>query len=619
MKTVLSLLLVLLLHSSSARASAPVMQLQADARRAPDKVIHATMNLPVTPGDLTLIFPKYIPGEHGPTGPIRDLTGLQFQVGGLPLSWERDPVDMYRIHLVIPEGASRLQIELDFLIPIGSGSFTSGVSSTPNLFVLNWNQILLYPAGTKADELEVAPQLILPEGWEYGTALSEDRREGPVVQFETVSLETLIDSPVIAGKHFRRVDISGDSKIEHTIDIVSDSEHALDISQEDIQAHQDLVTQALRLFGARHYRRYRFLLTLSDNTAHFGLEHHESSDDRTTEDFFTDQDSHILHAGLLPHEFVHSWNGKYRRPAGIATGDYDTPMKTQMLWVYEGLTTYFGGVLAVRSGLWTEKDYREILAVQAAALAHRTGRRWRNLQDTATAAQILYGGPADRRSWRRGVDFYREGSLIWLEADGLIRKMSQGRRSLDDFARRFFGQEDGVVRVNPYNFDDLTAALDAVQPYDWSRFFRSRLDRTGEDVHLDGLTLNGWKLDYRPERNEYQRVFERKNKQVDEMYSVGLLLNEKGRILDVLRGSPADEAGLAAGMTVIAVDGRAYDARRFRRAVAATPTTGGLTLLVENQEFFTSHHLVWTGGARYPRLTRIEGTADGLARILRPR
>jgi len=610
---------VILLFVTSTVIAQSTLTLKVDARKAPEKWIHSTSTLTVKPGPLTLIFPKYIPGEHGPTGPIQGVTGLSFKVSGKSLPWHRDAVDMFRIHLQIPSHSTQLETQFDFLTPVGSGAFTAGISATPNLFVINWNQLLFYPEHTQGDALSVKTELLLPKKWHIGTALPVKSRKGNQVKFKTVSLETLIDSPLISAKHFREVDISVKGAPKHYIDIVSDSEDALNISQADIKAHKQLVSQTGYLFGARHYKNYHFLLTLSDHTAHFGLEHHQSSDDRTPENLFTDKNSRIIHGGLLPHEFVHSWNGKYRRPQGIATGNYDTPMQTQMLWVYEGLTTYLGDVLTARSGLWSEKNYRDYLALSAATLDHRTGRRWRPLQDTTTAAQILYSGPRDRQSWRRRVDFYQEGELIWLEADSIIRNQSHGKKSLDNFVKRFYGMEDGVVRVNPFTFDDTVSALNKTSPYDWAKFLHSRLDRTGNGAPLNGLKQNGWKLGYQSTRNQMQKLREKESKSIDEMYSVGLMINQKGMIVDVLIDSAADHAGISAGMQVVAVNNREWNGERFRKAIAATKHKGTLNLLIKEQGFYSTHLVKYHGGSRYAVLTRIKNTEDGLMNILKAR
>ena len=604
-----------------------------DATGASRSILHATLEMSVAPGELTLLYPKYIPGEHGPTGPVENLTGLSFTADGSSIRWRRDPVDMYTFHLTVPDGASHLTVNLDYLTPVQSGDFTSGVSTTADMAVINWNQVLLYPAGARASEVRCRPSLLLPEGWHAFTAMEPASgngrarsgsvesvpRVGKAIRFEEVSLETLVDSPVLAGRYVRREPLSPGQTPAHFLDLVADNEAALAIEDDALDAFRNLIAQAGILFGSHHYRHYDFLLTLSDHTAHFGLEHHESSDDRTGAAMFTEPDAFLMAAGLLPHELVHSWNGKFRRPSGLATPDFEEPMKTTMLWVYEGLTTYLGDLLTARSGLWSIDEYREYLAFSAAHLDHRTGRTWRPLIDTATAAQILYGGPGDRTSWRRGVDFYREGELIWLDVDTRIRELSGGKKSLDDFVRAFYGIEDGVVAVRPYRFEDVVAALNDVAAADWASFLRKRLDRTGVGAPLDGLERSGWRLVYGDKRSHYQEVWEKRRHRVEEMFSIGITVNDQARITDVLKDSPADRAGVAAGMKVIAVNDLAYTAERLREAVKGTPEAGGLTLLTERSEVFASVRLEYKGGARYPELERIPDADDGLAAILAAR
>ncbi|MFQ5670110.1 MAG: M61 family metallopeptidase [Acidobacteriota bacterium] len=597
------------------------IRLDVDAQDAPRKVFHSHMVLPVRPGPLTLLYPKYIPGEHGPTGPIVNVTGLTFHVGDTNLSWHRDLVDMYTFHLEIPDGATLLDISLDFLSPVDNGQFTGGVSATPTLMALNWNQVLLYPAGRAAREILYEPRLHLPAGWKFGTALPVAASHGGQIRFRPVPLNTLVDSPVIAGRYFREVDIStGEEGPRHFIDMVSDNPAALEMSEADITHHRNLVREAGALFAAHHYDSYRFLLTLSELTAHFGLEHHESSDDRTGERLFLDPKAKLIGSGLLPHEFVHSWNGKFRRPADLTTPDYQTPMKTDLLWVYEGLTTYLGQILTARSGLWSATDFRGYLAYTAATMDHRPGRTWRPLSDTTAAAQILYGAPSAWESWRRRPDFYPEGLLIWLEVDTTIRRLTHDRKSIDDFTRLFHGVHPGRIRVQPYTFDDLAATLQQVAPFDWGTFLRDRLESRRPGAPLQGLKASGWKLAYTSEPSGYIEAYEEVRKQVDLTFSIGLLVTEKGEIRDVLWGGPAHQAGLGAGMTLVAVNGRKFDPHLLRQAVAATrDSRQPLELLVENQEFYTTHSIDYHDGLRYPHLERIASRPDGLGAIIAPR
>src|SRR3954465_5176036 len=503
----LAALLVLLSCISNAqktilKSAPPKLTLAVDATEAPRKIFHAKETIPVTPGTATLYFPKWIPGEHGPTGPIADLAGTKFMAGGKELAWHRDSAEMFTIYVDVPQGVNSLDVSLDFLSPT-EGQFSGGASATEKLTLVSWNTVLLYPKGWTSDQITVTPSLKLPAGWQYGTAL-EGGGTGETLQFTPVSLTTLIDSPVLTGQYFKKFDLDGDLK--HTLNVAADSATALEAKPETIQHFKNLVTETGVLYGARHYNHYDFLLTLSDHTAHFGLEHHQSSDDRIAENGITDPDAMTSHGGLLPHEMTHSWNGKYRRPAGLATPDYQQPMKGELLWVYEGMTQYFGTILTARSGLRSPEQERDAIALTAAALDVAPGRTWRSLGDTAVAAQILYGGPIEWRSWRRGVDFYPESELIWLEADTMIRKQTNGAKSLDDFAKLFVGGKSGPPAVVPYTFEDIVSGLNQVTPYDWRTFLRTRLDRTNDHAPLGGIENSGWKLVYTEQESDYMKA-----------------------------------------------------------------------------------------------------------------
>ncbi|HEY8022367.1 MAG TPA: M61 family peptidase, partial [Thermoanaerobaculia bacterium] len=476
--------------------SSPAATLAVDATEAPRQILHAHLTLPVSAGPLTLYYPKWIPGEHGPTGPLADLTGLRFRMGNTTLAWRRDPVDMYALHLDVPAGASELAIDLDFLNPTEQGNFTAGASSTPELSVISWNTLVLFPQGRSADDLPYTASLKLPAGWTYATALPVDSAGGSegTVRFKTASLTTLIDSPVIAGAHLKKIPVA--EAPLHEIDLVADSSAALDTPADFAALYGNMVAETGALFGARHYRDYHWLVTLSDKVQHFGLEHHESSDDRVDEPTLGDAARRRGLAGLLAHEFAHSWNGKYRRPAGLVDPDYHEPMRGDLLWVYEGLTEYLGYLLPARSGWWTPEQYREEVAATAAALDHEPGRTWRPLADTAVAAQLLYGSAHAWGSWRRGTDFYEESLLLWIEVDMLIRQESHGKRSLDDFCRLFYGRPGGAPALKPYTFDDLVTALGQVAEHDWRGFFTARLESLDPHAPLGGIRLAGWKLAY---------------------------------------------------------------------------------------------------------------------------
>jgi len=607
----------------AARSTQGSITIDVDATEALRKILHARLTIPTKPGPLTLLYPKWIPGEHGPTGPITDLAGLKITGAGKGIAWRRDDVDMYAFHLEVPNGVSSIVVALDFLLPAGTEGFSSAASATANLAVLSWNQVLLYPEGYRSDDLTYVASLRLPEGWKFGTALPAAQQAGIfgqlIYRFKPVSLTTLVDSPVIAGSHFRTIKLTENTAPSFQIDMVSDSEAALQMSADQISNYKQLVLETNDLFGAHHYDHYHFLYTLSDDVAHFGLEHHESSDDRVAERTLLDESLRKASSDLLPHEFVHSWNGKYRRPAGLATPDYEQPMKGELLWVYEGLTEYLGSILAARSGLRTAEDQREHLAVIAAYLDRYPGRTWRPLIDTTIAAQLLYNASNSWSAWRRAVDFYDEGELIWLEADTIIRQQTKGARSLDDFCRRFHGAPNTEPLVKPYTFDDVVNTMNDVAPYDWRTFFTTRLNSLDPHAPLGGITNSGWRLIYNDVQSDYQKALEAARKSADFSYSLGLRLNEEGGIVDVVPAMPAAEAGLGPGMKIVDVNGRAYSLEGLREALHEGKTTRTpLELMVQNGDFSKTYKIDYHGGERLPHLERDSSRADLLQQIIKP-
>lgn len=615
------LLAILLAGLSNA---API-SLAVDATEAPRKIFHVKMVVPASPGPLTLVYPKWIPGEHGPTGPITDVAGLKFSAAGKALAWQRDPADMHAFRLEVPPGATAVEVAMDYLSPAAVAGFSSGASATAQLAVISWNQVLLYPQGRPAEELTFAASLRLPSGWKYGTALPVAKESEGTIEFQPVSLVTLVDSPLIAGQHFRAIPLAAGITPSHQIDVVADSAAALAMTPETLAHYNKLVAETGALFGARHYRQYRFLLTLSDYVAHFGLEHHESSDNRVPERSLIEEDARKVMATLLPHEMTHSWNGKYRRPADLITADFQQPQRTALLWVYEGLTQYLGSILTARSGLWTPETYRENLALLAAALDHQAGRSWRPLEDTAVAAQLLYESRPDWRAWRRSTDFYDEGLLIWLEVDATIRRLSEGRRSLDDFCRLFHGGQSGRPELKPYTFDDVMAALNQVAAYDWRTFFRTRVQEPAPHAPLGGVEGGGWRLIYNETIPALLKAREKTDQVADLSFSIGITIKddegkpEHGTIIDVIPGLPAAQAGIGPGMRLVAVNGRRWSTDVLREAVRATKTASEpLHLLVENREFFRTYHLKYRDGERYPHLERDPAGPDLLGQILKP-
>ena len=591
------------------RAADPI-RLEVDLTESPRQLFHAHEVIPVKPGLLTLYYPKWIPGEHAPSGPLENLAGLKFTAGGKPLAWRRDPVDMYAVHLDVPAGVQALDATFDFLSPGAGGEFGQSVSATPDIVDLEWNQVLLYPAGSPSKEITFDAGVKLPPGWQFGTALETATTNAVGTRFKPVTLNDLVDSPLIAGVHFRRVDLAPGDKVPVHLDLVADTEEDLAITPEQTQAMRNLVKQAYALFGSHHYGHYDFLLTLSSNTGHFGLEHHQSSDDRSWPGLYTDPATSLVGAHLLPHEYVHSWNGKFRRPANLWTPDFNTvPMQGDLLWVYEGLTEYFGNVLMARSGAVTAPEYRDMLALDAATMDHRPGRSWRPLQDTTDEAQILYYAPREWQNWRRVQDFYTEGELLWLDVDTKLRELSKGQRSMDDFAHAFYGMDDGSYITKTYTFDDLVATLNQVQPFDWAAFLKDRLDNTREGAPLDGIARGGYKLVYVETPTEYFKDLEKLRRMRNFMFSIGLALKDgekdRGQVDDVLWNGPAFKAGVGTGMILVAVDGRAYDADKkvLDDAITAAKTSKApIRLLMRNQDQYVSFDVDYHGGLKYPVL-----------------
>jgi predicted metalloprotease with PDZ domain len=603
-------------------ANGPNIALSVDASDAPRKMFHAQLRIPAKPGTLTLYYPKWLPGEHGPTGPITDLTGLKFTASGKTLKWRRDLLDGFTFHVEVPAGENEIVANLDYASPASfEPGYSAGLSATEKLYIVSWNTLLLYPSGYPSDELTYTASLRLPAGWKFGTSLHVTNQAGSDIHFAPVSLTMLVDGPVIAGQYLKVVPLSTENPPAE-IDVAADSAAALDAPEEFWEHERNLVKQAGILFGARHYTDYHFLLTLSDHVAHFGLEHHESNDSRIEERSLIEEDGRKLSAGLLPHEYVHSWNGKYRRPADLATPDYEQPMQTDLLWVYEGLTSYLGDMLAARSGERTPALARDALALIAADLDHRSGRIWRNLQDTADGVPDMQNAPHAWDDYRRGLDYYDEDVLNWLWADVIIRQQTKGAKSLDDFCKLFHGAPSGPPMVKPYTFDDVVNALNQIAPYDWRGFWTDRLSSHGPGVGapLGGIDGSGWKLVYDDSPSELDRAAESEGKSINAHYSVGLWISSEGVVRDTVEGMVAAKAGIGPGMRIIAVNGRKLSADVWRDAIRAAKTSPSpIELIIENTEYFRVVRIDYHGGEKYPHLVRDESKPDLLTEIYRAR
>lgn len=593
-----------------------------DATDAHRGVFHTHLTIPARPGLLTLVYPKWIPGEHTPTGPLMQVAGFHVHAGAQELGWSRDPVELFAVRVDVPAGSSAVDVDFDYLSP--SSTFGAGygesANATQNLLLILFNHVVVYPAGVATDALPFRASVRLPAGWKFDTALPVARQEGDRIDFEPVSLTTLIDSPLVAGAYTRSIPVA-DGGGEH-IFLTADSEPALAMGEARIANVHNLVAETDALFGARHYRSYRWLVTLSDLLEMQGLEHHESTDIRVPEHGVTDPDWTARTITILSHEFTHSWNGKYRRPAGLATPDYQAPMIGELLYVYEGMTRYFGDfVLSARSGMRTPEEDREFTAFVAGNLdRNRPGRNWRPLADTAVAVESISAAPNEEVPYRRGLDYYDESLLVWLDADSIIRAKTNGAKSLDDFAKAFFGAPATAPMIKPYTRDDLIAALEAVAPNDWRAFLDQRVYRVAPHPPLAALEASGWRLVYNDTPNWYAALRERTAHNVDASFSLGLWVKSDGTISDVTIGSPAYAAGLMPGMKVTAVNGRKYDPDVLREELRAGKTsTKPMDVAVEQGSFAGTFHIDYHGGIVFPHLERIANTPDTLSEIMRPR
>ena len=588
---------------------AETLSLTVDLTKTPQKLLKAHLVMPVKPGPLTVYYPKWIPGEHGPDGPISSLTGLKFTADGKVVPWKRDLLDVFTFHVDVPAGVSKLEADYDYIEPEGG-------SATDKLDVLEWNEVVLYPAGTPAEQLMYEAKLVMPEGWKFGTSLPIAKEGGNHVEFKPISLDLLVDSPVITGEYYRAIDLTPPGEpIHHEIDMVADSEADLNMSPEIQKQMTNLVAESGKLFGARHYRDYHFLFTLSDHVAHFGLEHHESNDSRLPERTLISPGAGMALGGLLAHEFAHSWNGKFRRPADLTVAFYQEPMKDDLLWGYEGLTDFLGPMLAARSGLWTAEQYHEYLASIAAMLGPgRPGRTWRPLLDTAVAVPGL-GFARGWPTWRRGTDYYDEGDLMWLEVATILHNETHGQKSIDDFCQSFHGGPNQGPQVKTYTFEELVAALNAIAPYDWAGYFHNRLDSTSAEAPVGGIENGGWKVVY---NGEPSKLTGRRANPGD-IYSIGLQLAPDGTVSDSIVGGPAFEAGISYGMKVMGVDGRLYTHDLLEDAIKESKDSSKpITMLVVVDDYFQTSTINYHGGERYPHLAREEGKPDTLDEIVKP-
>lgn len=614
------LLALLFTAACHAQAADPIV-LNVDASNVAQQIFQIQASIPAAPGELTLLYPQWIPGNHGPSGPLNQLAGLRLSANGQPLEWRRDPVNMFAFHVTVPAGASMVEAQYQFLSPVEANQ--GRITMTRDMLGVQWQAMTLYPAGRPTREISVQPNLTLPAGWQFGSALAVQSQaatpQGQQVAFKPLDLETLVDSPLFAGRHFKRIDLDPGARFPVHLNLVADSADSLEATPEQIAPHRALMQQAYKLFASRHYKHYDFLLAQSDEFGGIGREHQQSSENGVKPGYFSDWDKNAPGRVLLPHELTHSWNGKFRRPAGQDTPDFNTPLQNSLLWVYEGQTQYWGNVLAARSGLVDPAHMRDLFAATAARYDVAPGRSWRSMGDTTNDPIINGRRPQGWSSWQRDEDYYMEGALVWLDVDTLIRELSRERRSLDDFARAFFGVNDGSTTPLPYTFEDVVAALNKVQPYDWATFLRSRVEGHGPGAPLDGLARAGWKLVYRDTPTAFLKADEERGKSTDLTYSLGVVIDKDGKLGRLLWDGPAFRAGLSGNTTLLAVNGTAYTPKLLKAAIqAAKDGSEPINLLVKKGKQFQTVALDYHGGLKYPQLERIAGTPDRLTSILKP-
>lgn len=605
---------------------AGTISLSVDLANVNDRVLNVRESIPVKPGPMILLYPEWLPGTHSPSNPVQDLAGLVITADGKPVPWVRDRANMWAFHLDVPKGATTLEIGFQYLAPLRpqQGRISTKIAD------LTWNSVLLYPAGYFSRQIQFAPELKLPEGWKFATALQVKSQSGDVVQFHDVSLNTLIDSPLYAGLNYKRIDLSTGPDNPVYLDVFADKPEQLAITPEELQFHKNLIVQAEKLFHSHHYVHYDFLFSLSDSVGGKGLEHHQSSEDGTRANYFIDWAAGVSGRALLPHEYTHSWNGKFRRPADLWTANFNEPMRNDLLWVYEGLTDYYGNVLTARSGLRTLEQAHDVIAQTAAGFEISRGRTWRSLEDTTNQPIISahFMGPEFWPSWQRSYDYYPESDLVWLDADTKIRELSGGQKSLDDFARRFFGIDNGSYVTVTYTLEDLVKALNAVQAYDWNEFFQTRVYRIEPQVPEDGITRGGYRLVYNDAEPEWLKHMDR-SRGTSFATSLGLTVSgeggpnapasARGSITGVVWDSPAFKAGITPEMQLEAVNDQAFSVENLRAAIVAAETNNApIKLLLKRDGEFMTVNVDYHSGLRYPHLERVESGPDRLDEILAP-
>ncbi len=612
-------LLAFSLLTSVHAAEVQALKITVDARELPRKLLHARVVIPCAPGHLVFWYPRWVPGTHEPCGPVENLGGLRvLDPSGAAIPWKRDELDLYRFHCEVPTGARAIEVALDLICNepsiLASGHLSYG---TRGVAILNWSNVFVYPEGRSCNELEAELTVLMPDDWKYASALKTRTHAPGRIQFEPVSLFELADRPLVAGRYLKSIKLDSGTGPDAYLDVVGETESAVEVKPAVADAYGRVVREAQALFGACHYPEYHFLTTSSNALGYFGLEHRTSSVDGLREGDLLDANRlRGWVANLLPHEYVHSWCGKFRRPAGMITEDFHTPYHTSLLWVYEGLGEYLGELLMTRSGLVPPAEYRRGLGASLSSLSHVTGRRWRSLEDTAICTSQLRGQSPNWQALRRGQDYYFEGMLVWLEADAIIRDCSGGKKSLDDFCRRFFGSMPSKNNVVPYNEAEIVDILRSLADYPWEQFLNARVHKPMESLALEVVGRVGYRLDYTDQL--WTHSISRERAGVDALESLGLMLDGEGSISSLIPGSIADRAGLDPGSRIIGVGGKLYSHQHFLDELGKTRATHKLELLVADEGALKPVELAYAEGVRYRMLVRDPSRPDLLAEIARP-
>jgi predicted metalloprotease with PDZ domain len=600
------------------------IKLHVEATDLAHRIFRVQETIPVSAGPVTLLYPQWIPGHHSPTGPIDKFAGLVIKAGGETLKWTRDPANVYAFHVNVPKGVKALDIWFQFLSP--QNRRQGRIVMTPEMLNLQWNSVALYPAGYFGRDIQVQADVTLPRGWKYATALRTVEKEDGhgdaegtfTAVFKPIDFENLVDSPIFAGKYTKRFDLDPGGKVPVHLNVFADAPRDLDASKEQIQAHRNLIVQMHRMYGTFHFNHYDFLLALSKKMSGIGLEHHRSSENGTAPGYFTEWKQQWVRRDLLAHEFNHSWDGKYRRPQRLWTPNFNVPKRDHGLWVYEGFTQYSGFVMAARSGLWTRDQAMQMLAFLGATYDRgRPGMAWRTIWDTTNDPTIAQRAPLPYRNYQMSEDYYSGGQLIWLAVDAKIRELTHNRRNLNNFARDFFGVDPGAWDINTYGFNDIVAALNKVAPYDWKDFLDTRLK--GHGNLSKAFNAEGWKLVYTDQESDAIKGLEKHYHVAELTYSLGIMVNGKGQLRDVLWDGPAFKAGLAPSMTIVGVNGRDFSLDALKQAITeAKNGKAPIRLLVKDFNEYRTLAIDYHGGLQYPHLVRIKGRPDYLSQVLKP-